>query len=112
LLTIASPDQTSCKTIVVNALRRSKRRANTLIMIVIVRDVKRAVVLDTIPKRSRARASGQCDEDPGQSEVPVASQFGMPGLHSAQVDRRGHDLLLTSMRLPRWRAVDQHFLEF
>jgi hypothetical protein len=27
LLTIASPDQTSCKTIVVNALRRSKRRA-------------------------------------------------------------------------------------
>jgi hypothetical protein len=27
LLTIASPDQTSCKTIVVNALRRSERRA-------------------------------------------------------------------------------------
>jgi hypothetical protein len=85
---------------------------DTLIMIVIVRDVKRAVVLDTIPKRSRARASGQCDEDPGQSEVPVASQFGMPSLHSAQVDRRGHDLLLTSMSLPRWRAVDQHFVEF
>jgi hypothetical protein len=74
---------------------------NTLIMIVIVPDVKRAAVLDTIPKRFRAGASGQCDEDSGQSEVPVASQFGMPGLHSAQVDRRGHDLLLMSMNPAR-----------
>jgi hypothetical protein len=52
---------------------------NTLIMIVIVRDVKRAAVLDTIPKRSVLELSGQCDEDSGQREVPVASQFGMPG---------------------------------
>ena len=63
---------------------------NTLIMIVIVRDVKRARRVCTIPKRSGLEFSGQCDEDAARAKcllLPSSATVRMPKISESSFAR-------------------------